>query len=208
MMGAIIADFSTLCAWADLGRGRCAAGWGAQRLSWHAILLHGAYFWAESRCGSCCRAARQRDDCGRCACRRGTGLSGDSTCAAGASSADRSVLDFRWHYGGFRHLHGNLPQPGLLRRLVRADAYGHGGHFFIGRRQFLGVATIVVYAGAILVTFLFVLMLAQPRGNAYYDRVSWEAVLAAGTGAALVGILSLTIGKLSLDQAAAQSQRR
>ena len=31
--------------------------------------------------------------------------------------------------------------------------------------QFLGVATIVVYAGAILVTFLFVLMLAQPRGQ-------------------------------------------
>ena len=37
------------------------------------------------------------------------------------------------------------------------------------------MATIVVYAGAILVTFLFVLMLAQPRGHASYDRVSWEA---------------------------------
>ena len=32
--------------------------------------------------------------------------------------------------------------------------------------QFLAVATIVVYAGAILVTFLFVLMLAQSRGQA------------------------------------------
>ncbi len=39
--------------------------------------------------------------------------------------------------------------------------------------QFLGVATIIVYAGAILVTFLFVLMLAQPAGHAFYDRVSW-----------------------------------
>jgi NADH-quinone oxidoreductase subunit J len=76
---------------------------------------------------------------------------------------------------------------------------GTAGIFMLQGAQFLGVATIVVYAGAILVTFLFVLMLAQPRGNAYYDRVSWEGVLAAATGAVLVGILSMTIGKLSLD---------
>ena len=72
----------------------------------------------------------------------------------------------------------------------------------------LGVATIVVYAGAILVTFLFVLMLAQPGGHAYYDRVSWEGLLAAITGAVLVGILSLTIGKLNLDSAAEPGGRR
>src|SRR5262249_54244228 len=50
---------------------------------------------------------------------------------------------------------------------------GTAGIFMVQGAQFLGVATIVVYAGAILVTFLFVLMLAQPRGNAYYDRISW-----------------------------------
>ncbi len=59
--------------------------------------------------------------------------------------------------------------------------------------QFLGVATVVVYAGAILVTFLFVLMLANPGGNAYYDRVSWEGFLSAATGSLLVGILIYTI---------------
>ncbi len=80
---------------------------------------------------------------------------------------------------------------------------GTAGLFMVQGAQFLGVATIVVYAGAILVTFLFVLMLAQPEGNAYYDRVSWEAMLATATGAVLVGILSMTIGKLSLDRAAA-----
>ena len=68
--------------------------------------------------------------------------------------------------------------------------------------QFLGVATIVVYAGAILVTFLFVFMLAQPRGNAFYDRVSWEALLAAGTGAVMVGILTITVDKLELPATA------
>lgn len=77
---------------------------------------------------------------------------------------------------------------------------GTAGIFMIQGAQFLAVATIVVYAGAILVTFLFVLMLASPKGNAYYDRVSWEALLAAGTGAVLLKILSITIGKLNLDQ--------
>ncbi len=73
---------------------------------------------------------------------------------------------------------------------------GTAGHLHVQGAQFLGVATIVVYAGAILVTFLFVLMLAQPEGDAYYDRVSWEALLSAATGAVLVGILSLTIGSI------------
>jgi len=63
--------------------------------------------------------------------------------------------------------------------------------------QFLGVATIVVYAGAILVMFLFVLMLAQPTGMASYDRVSSEPLLSAVAGAMLLGLLTLAIGRLS-----------
>jgi NADH-quinone oxidoreductase subunit J len=70
--------------------------------------------------------------------------------------------------------------------------------------QFLGVATIVVYAGAILVTFLFVLMLAQPEGHTYYDRVSWEPLLSACTGAVLIGLLTATIF-LPAEGKAAQS---
>jgi NADH-quinone oxidoreductase subunit J len=49
----------------------------------------------------------------------------------------------------------------------------------------------VVYAGAILVTFLFILMLAQPSGRARYDRTSWEAILSTACGAFLVGVLSM-----------------
>lgn len=67
--------------------------------------------------------------------------------------------------------------------------------------QFLGAATVVVYAGAILVTFLFVLMLAQPEGHAFYDRLSWQtalpkvsgAALSALCGAALIGMLVMTV---------------
>jgi len=62
--------------------------------------------------------------------------------------------------------------------------------------QFLAVATIVVYAGAILVTFLFILMLAQPEGRAAYDRVSWEAPLSAITGSVIVGRLTVALGGL------------
>ena len=72
---------------------------------------------------------------------------------------------------------------------------GTAGLFLLSGAQFLSVATVTVYAGAILVTFLFVIMLAQPRGHAFYDRVSWEAFLSAGTGAILVGLLTTVIGR-------------
>ena len=68
------------------------------------------------------------------------------------------------------------------------------GLFLLAGAEFLAVATIVVYAGAILVTFLFVLMLSQPEGHTSYDRRSWEPMLSAFTGAVLVGILSMMIG--------------
>jgi NADH-quinone oxidoreductase subunit J len=70
---------------------------------------------------------------------------------------------------------------------------GTAGLFFIQGSEFLAVATIVVYAGAILVTFLFLLMLAEPSGRARYDRTSWEGLLSAFSGAVLVGLLSMTV---------------
>jgi NADH-quinone oxidoreductase subunit J len=70
---------------------------------------------------------------------------------------------------------------------------GTAGLFLYQGAQFLAVATIVVYAGAILVTFLFVLMLAQPQGDSYYDRLSWEAMLSACAGAVMVGMLTMTV---------------
>jgi NADH-quinone oxidoreductase subunit J len=70
---------------------------------------------------------------------------------------------------------------------------GTAGLLLLQGAQFLGLATVVVYAGAILVTFLFVLMLAQPEGQAFYDRLSWESLWAASAGALLVGILTAVI---------------
>jgi len=73
---------------------------------------------------------------------------------------------------------------------------GTAGLFLFGGAQFLAVATVVVYAGAILVTFLFVLMLAEPSGRAAYDRMSWESLLSAVAGVVLIGILSTTAGSV------------
>lgn len=65
--------------------------------------------------------------------------------------------------------------------------------FLLEGAQFLAVATLAVYAGAIVVMFLFLIMLAQPEGHEYYDRISWTppaALFSAIAGAAIV--LTLT----------------
>ncbi len=46
------------------------------------------------------------------------------------------------------------------------------GLFLLCGAQFLAAGTIIVYAGAIIVTFLFVIMLAQREGRATYDRLA------------------------------------
>ncbi len=46
------------------------------------------------------------------------------------------------------------------------------GLFLLVDAQFLAAGTIIVYAGAIVVTFLFVIMLAQMEGRAVYDRAA------------------------------------
>lgn len=69
---------------------------------------------------------------------------------------------------------------------------GVAGLFLYSGAQFLALATLAVYAGAIVVTFLFVLMLAQPTGRDTYDSVSWEAFLSASLGALVIGAMTWT----------------
>jgi len=76
---------------------------------------------------------------------------------------------------------------------------GTAGLLLLQEAQFLAVATIIVYAGAILVTFLFVLMLAQPEGHAIYDRMSWgkfAPLCAVLSGVLLVGGLTFLLSDL------------
>ena len=46
------------------------------------------------------------------------------------------------------------------------------GLFLLASASFLAAGTVIVYAGAIIVTFLFVIMLAQMEGKAVYDRAA------------------------------------
>jgi NADH-quinone oxidoreductase subunit J len=67
------------------------------------------------------------------------------------------------------------------------------GLFLLRAAQFLAAATVIIYAGAIVVTFLFIIMLASQSGNASYDRRAREPFLATLATFVLLGGLLLTI---------------
>lgn len=76
------------------------------------------------------------------------------------------------------------------------------GLFVLLWTEFMAAALILIYAGAILVTYVFVIMLASQAHSgatgrvaegAEYDRVSREPALAAAVGFTLMGILLFVI---------------
>lgn len=80
---------------------------------------------------------------------------------------------------------------------------GTAALFFLQNAQFLGIATVAVYAGAIVVTFLFVLMLSQPTGHAFYDRISWGTwprVVTSAGAAIFVGLVSWLLAGTDIQQ--------
>ncbi|HLJ11735.1 MAG TPA: NADH-quinone oxidoreductase subunit J [Planctomycetaceae bacterium] len=70
---------------------------------------------------------------------------------------------------------------------------GNSGLYLLQKAEFLAAATVIIYTGAIVVTFLFVIMLAQPRGTARSDRYSREPLLASATGLVLASVLLGTL---------------
>jgi NADH:ubiquinone oxidoreductase subunit 6 (subunit J) len=69
------------------------------------------------------------------------------------------------------------------------------GLMVLSAAAFLAAATVIVYAGAIIVTFLFVIMLAQQSGLTPYDQRFWQPIPAAIAGGVLLGTLLTTINK-------------
>jgi NADH-quinone oxidoreductase subunit J len=67
------------------------------------------------------------------------------------------------------------------------------GLFLLQAAPFLMAGTVIVYAGAIVVTFLFVIMLAQPGGASDADRRSREPLLATIAGFFLLATLLLVL---------------
>lgn len=67
------------------------------------------------------------------------------------------------------------------------------GLFLMQAASFLAAATIIVYAGAIIVTFLFVIMLAHQSGRSTYDQNPKQPVLVGVAGVFLLGAILGTI---------------
>ncbi|MFP6770362.1 MAG: NADH-quinone oxidoreductase subunit J [Planctomycetaceae bacterium] len=78
---------------------------------------------------------------------------------------------------------------------------GTAGLFFLQNAHFLAAATVIVYAGAIVVMFLFVIMLSQQSGSASHDRVAHQPVRAVGFSFVLLATLVLGVLVSHGDQA-------
>lgn len=100
---------------------------------------------------------------------------------------------------------GTAVLGGLLMTTQRNPVYaalwfavatlGVCGLFVINSAPFLAAVTIIVYAGAIVVTFVFVIMLAQQEQGSGYDRIPQQPFLATVLGCLLVGTMLLGIEK-------------
>jgi|GEM_PF-1054692 len=69
---------------------------------------------------------------------------------------------------------------------------GTAGMLLYNGAQFVAMALIVIYIGAILVVFLFLLMLDDPKGTAGFNRESWEPLMAAVVGTLLISLTTAT----------------
>lgn len=67
------------------------------------------------------------------------------------------------------------------------------GLFWLQSAQFLAAATVIVYAGAIVVTFVFVIMLAQQSGATMYDQRSRQPFLSTLAAFLVLGALLATL---------------
>ena len=82
------------------------------------------------------------------------------------------------------------------------------GLFLLNSAPFLAAATIIVYAGAIIVTFLFVIMLAQQAGSATYDRQAYQPGVASLLSFVLLGTLLFSLQEWGgIDGRAADAAR-
>lgn len=70
------------------------------------------------------------------------------------------------------------------------------GLFLLLAAPFLMAATIIIYAGAIIVTFLFVIMLSQATGYSDANDRSREPSLAAAVGFVLLGVLLIVLQRV------------
>jgi NADH-quinone oxidoreductase subunit J len=94
------------------------------------------------------------------------------------------------------------PRPVYSALYFVLTVLASAGLFILLWAEFMAAALVIVYAGAILVTYVFVIMLASQSspsddggeaGLADYDRVSREPLVACAVGFAMMGVLLFVI---------------
>jgi NADH-quinone oxidoreductase subunit J len=95
------------------------------------------------------------------------------------------------------------PRPVYSALYFVLTVFASAGLFILLEAEFMAAALVLIYAGAILVTYVFVIMLASQAGSdsaptpaqqmTEYDNVSREPLAAAAIGFALMGILLFVI---------------
>jgi len=75
------------------------------------------------------------------------------------------------------------------------------GLYVLLSAPFLAAAQVMIYAGAILILFVFVIMLLSPGREPAKDEMKWQGPLAAIFGVALVAQLALVVALAVLPSA-------
>ena len=74
------------------------------------------------------------------------------------------------------------------------------GHYLLMNAQFLAIVNIIVYAGAIMVLFLYVLMLMDLKKETVPQKNRWLKLAGVVAGGSLLLVLIAALRKVDIDQ--------
>jgi NADH-quinone oxidoreductase subunit J len=121
--------------------------------------------------------------------------------AGSAAAASRQTGVYFWIFaaiaiaGAVRVITHTPPVYSALYFVL--TVFASAGLFLLLEAEFMAVALVVIYAGAILVTYVFVIMLAaeaaSPRVVSDHDTVSRDPLLCSAIGFALMGVMLFVI---------------
>ena len=80
------------------------------------------------------------------------------------------------------------------------------GHYLLMNAQFLAIVNIIVYAGAIMVLFLYVLMLMVLKRETEPPKNRWLKIAGALAGGSLLLVLIAALKKVDIDQGIAETR--
>ena len=80
------------------------------------------------------------------------------------------------------------------------------GHYLLLNAQFLAIVNIIVYAGAIMVLFLYVLMLMDLKKETEPPKNRWLKVAGVVAGGSLLLVLVAALRKVDIDNGIAETR--